>query len=255
FGLLAGAPLSVLTGPAGCGKTALLLHLLDNADDSYRIAKADAGLSTDGILSWLLQALGEPMPDPAAGPSTALAALHALMIAEYAEGRSTVLLIDEAHHLSDGDLQALCLLSNINTAQDRLMQIVLSGHPVLRARLIAPAFDDMAQRVGVWASVRPLSDTGTADYIADRLMAVEAAADLFDAGAVDLIHRTTGGIPRQINKLCELSLIFAAAEEGDRIGAEAVQNVLAEGFFLPPSDDAPQGGAARPARLTIAAGG
>ncbi|MEM8822328.1 MAG: AAA family ATPase [Pseudomonadota bacterium] len=252
FGLVSGAPFSILTGPAGCGKTALLLHLMENVEDQFRVAKADAGVEDIGIFAWLLQALGVPLPDPKA-PSAPLAALQTTMIGDYAQGRSTFILIDEAHNLSDVDLHNLCLLSNINTARDRLLQIVLCGHAELRNRLTAPAFDDLAQRVGIWASVEPLNAEGTADYVIDHLRASGAATDLFTADALALIYQITAGVPRQINKLCELSLIFAAADRSEKIAADAVQSVLSEGFFLPPTTASMSRGKPQ-ARLAVAVG-
>lgn len=252
YGLLSGAQFSVLTGPSGCGKTALLLRLMTGAGAGFRFVRTDAGLGDSPILAWILQALDAPQSNRRDTP-TALAALQDQLIEDYAAGHTTVIVIDEAHNLSNGDLESLRLLSNINTASDQLLQIILSGQPSLRARLTAPAFAGLAQRINIWASVDAMDLHGTVDYIADRLRTAGVAIDLFEPGALSLIHSATGGIPRQINTLCELALIFAMPEDGDRIGVGPIRQVLTEGFFLPVTDDSADD-EFRPARLTLASG-
>lgn len=235
YGLLSGAPFSVLTGPSGCGKTALLLRLIEGAGKGFRIVRTDAGLGGEPILTWILQALEAP---PAQGGiAEAVATLQDSLIEEYAAGLTTLLIIDEAHNLSDMDLESLRLLSNINTASDQLLQVVLSGQPSLRDRLATPDLAGLAQRIAIWSSVDALDLLGTVEYVADRLRGAGVSPDLFDSAALALIHTATGGIPRQINTLCELALIFAMPEDENQVSVGPLRQILTEGFFMPVGEE------------------
>ncbi|WGH77274.1 ExeA family protein [Jannaschia ovalis] len=257
YGLMTGAPFIVLTGDAGTGKTSLLLRIMADADPAQRVVLM-SGLrqGTGSVLPWVLQALGEDIAADAA-PTELFTRLQDALIAEYAAGRRMVLVVDEAQSLSTAALDELRILSNINTAADQLLQVVLSGHSLLRDRLRAPELLGLAQRVGVWAALPPLSRAALADYVAARLAAVGGAEDLFEPAALSLIHSVTSGLPRSVNQLCEMTMIFALSETAPTIGAALVQQVLEQDMFLAPlaaAPDRPSGPATRPGRLRLASG-
>ncbi|SFJ73833.1 ExeA family protein [Jannaschia pohangensis] len=234
YGLISGAPFSVLTGVAGSGKTSLLLNLLETAPDDMRVAMV-LGLRRGGgsVLPWILQALGEEVPD-GASETTLHSRIQNLMISEYAAGRRIVLIFDEAHNMSADALDELRVLSNINTARDQLIQIVLAGLPALRDALQDPDMAGLAQRVAAWGHIDTLDRDTLTGYVSTRLAYAGAPEDLFTADALDLVFEATAGLPRPINQLCELALVYAMTSDGPFIDAEVIRQVLDDGLFMRP---------------------
>lgn len=232
YGLFASTPFCVLTGIEGSGKTSLLLRLMHDAGDENRIAMV-GGLRPDvaSVIPWILQALGG---DVSSGATEVVrfGQLQDALISEYAAGRRTVLIFDEAHDLGDAALDELRLLSNINTANDQLLQVVLCGLPPLRDRLRRPRHAGLAQRVGAWGHLDVLDADGTADYIVDRLSAAGAPMDLVTGEASDLIHDACAGTPRLINQLAELAMIYMMTGGVDRVDAGVIRQVLSDGLFV-----------------------
>ncbi|WP_179378116.1 ExeA family protein [Jannaschia marina] len=251
YGLMSGAAFTVLTGAAGSGKTSLLLNLADHAGDDVRIALV-SGLrrGVGSVLPWILQSLGEDVAEEA--PETALyTRIQDLLIAEYAAGRRTVLCFDEAQNLSAAALDELRVLSNINTARDQLLQIVLCGQVALRDTLRGPEMAGLCQRVAAWGHLDPLDRADLEGYVATRLRSAGGPEDMFDAAALDSILEATGGLPRPVNQLCELALVYAMTGGGAAIGDAVIAQVLEDGLFLPPPrHDTPN----RDGRLRLAVG-
>lgn len=252
YGLLSDAAFVVLTGAAGSGKTSLLLNFINNAGDDLKVAMV-SGLrrGAGSVLPWILQSLGEKV----SGEETETA-LHSrildLLIGEYAAGRRVVLILDEAQSMSAEALDELRVLSNINTARDQLVQIVLCGQADLRDRLRAPEMAGLSQRVAAWGHLDPLDRTTLESYVATRLAAAGGPEDLFESDALDMIQTATGGLPRPINQLCELALVYAMTGGGTKIDAAAIAQVLKDGLFLSPApSDRP---APRQSRLKLAVG-
>ncbi|MFO6465300.1 ExeA family protein [Jannaschia sp. KMU-145] len=255
YGLMTGAPFMALTGEAGTGKTSLLMRLMADADETLRFAVVGGIRSGAGsILPWILQSLGEPITAEMTEPELH-SRLQDLLIADYAAGRRVVLVIDEAQTLSTEALDELRLLTNINSAEDQLVQVILSGHPGLRDMLRMPALSGLVNRVGVWAALDPILRDETTGYIAARLSAAGGPEDLFDEDAVAIVHAASAGLARAVNQLCEMALVFALSGDGDRITAQDVRAVLDHGMFVAPRpahDPAPASN--RPARLRLASG-
>lgn len=252
YGLLSGAAFVVLTGAAGSGKTSLLLNMIETATDDLKIAMV-SGLrrGAGSVLPWILQSLGEDITGDEA--ETVLhSRVQDLLIGEYAAGRRVVLILDEAQNLSTEALDELRVLSNINTARDQLVQIVLCGQPTLRDRLRAPEMAGLAQRVAAWGHLAALDRATLDGYVGMRLASAAAPEDLFEPEALDMIQTATGGLPRPINQLCELALVYAMTGGGDKIGAEAIAQVLEDGLFLSPLP--PARPVSRESRLRLAAG-
>ncbi|MCK0168702.1 AAA family ATPase [Jannaschia sp. S6380] len=252
YGMVSGAAFIVLTGETGSGKTSLLLSLADAAADDQRMVFV-AGLRRGGgsVLPWILHALGQPVTGDE-GDTVLHGRVQDILIAEYAAGRRVALILDEAHNLSAEALDELRVLSNINTAQDLLVQIVLCGQPALRDRLRAPEMSDLGQRVASWGHLDALEPAAMQAYVGTRLAAAQGPEDLFDDDALAAVHAATGGLPRAINQLCELALVYAMTGGCDRIDADAIGQVLSDGLYqvpLPAPDPAP-----RPGRLRLAVG-
>jgi type II secretory pathway predicted ATPase ExeA len=149
-------------------------------------------------------------------------------VQEYGRGRRTLLIVDEAQNLPVNVLEELRLLSNINSEKDLVLQILLVGQPELRATLSQPGMRQLAQRISVDFHLRPLQRLETHAYIRHRLQAAGGDPDTFDAEAIEFVHARAAGVPRLINQLCDVALVYGYADGQRRIGVELCQQVMAD---------------------------
>jgi general secretion pathway protein A len=219
------APFCLLTGAIGSGKTTLLRHFLRKLGENTTvglISNTHSGFSS--IHPWALSALGIAPAD-----DSEIAQYEALVdffVGEYGRGRRTLLVFDEAHNLSPTILEELRLLSNVNSENDLALQVFLIGQPELRTKLESPELEQFAQRVSVDFHLGPLTLDDTRSYIQHRLTVAAGDPSLFQAEAIELIHARTQGIPRLINQLCDLALVYAYAERRSIIDSILLQGVL-----------------------------
>jgi len=217
----------VLTGEVGTGKTTLLRALLERFDAETEVAYVfNSLLPFDEILEYVLEDFGIT----AAGSSRAqrLFALNRFLIERHRRGLNTVLIIDEAQHLDVAALEQVRLLSNFETATDKLIQILLVGQPELKAKLELPELRQLRQRIGLRCSVPPLSASQTADYIRHRLRIARgrAAGGIFTEEAMQRIAQYSGGSPRTINILCDHCLLSGYADQKRVIDAATVAEAI-----------------------------
>jgi general secretion pathway protein A len=219
------APFCLLTGEIGSGKTTLLRYFLRKLG-----ANTTVGLisNTHGrfhsIHPWALSALGIAPADDS--DIAQYEALIDFFVREYGRGRRTLLVFDEAHNLSTSILEELRLLSNVNSENDLALQVLLIGQPELRAKLESPALEQFAQRVSVDFHLGPLTLDDTQSYIRHRLTVACGDPSLFRPEAVAFIHARTRGIPRLINQLCDLALVYAFAEQNPSIDLNLLEHVV-----------------------------
>jgi type II secretory pathway predicted ATPase ExeA len=232
YGLMTRAPITLLTGEVGAGKTTLLQHLLDTMQEEARIGLiSNAQGNQDQLLRWVLHAFDQPAP--ADRPYVDLfAQLQAFLLEEYAAGRRVILVFDEAQHLGADVLEELRMLTNINSGKDEILQLVLVGQPELRDVVRRPDLTQFAQRVAVAYHLEALNADDVTTYIAHRVQVAGGAAGLFEPAACRLIHARTGGVPRLVNQLCDLSLLYAYTEGADRVSEATVRQVLEDGVFF-----------------------
>ena len=206
------APFCMLTGDIGSGKTTLLRHLLRCLGDSVTVGLIS---NTHGefrsIHPWLLSALSIVPSDDS--DIAQYEALIDFFIREYGRGRRTLLVVDEAHNLEPSTLEELRLLSNVNSEKDLTVQMLLVGQPELRAKLRRPELEQFAQRVTVDFHLSPLSLEDSQAYVRHRLTVAGGDPALFHPRAIKFVHAKTGGVPRLINQLCDLALVYAFAEQ------------------------------------------
>jgi general secretion pathway protein A len=216
----------VLTGEVGTGKTTLLHTLLQRLDSTTAVAFIyNSTLTFDEILEYMLKDFGVAT----VGESRVqrLMSLNAFLIDRRRAGLNTVVIFDEAQNLEAPILEQIRLLSNFETATEKLLQILLVGQPELRMRLALPELRQLRQRIGLRCAIQPLSAGEAKDYILNRLR-VAGAADLrlFEDRAIRRIAQYSGGIPRMINILCDHCLVTGYALRKRRIGLEIVERVM-----------------------------
>ena len=160
--------------------------------------------------------------------STPFQQLQDFLYGQYANGRRTILIIDEAQNLEPEALEHLRMISNINADKFQILQLILVGQPQLRDLLLAPNLHQFAQRISSDFHLRPLDAAEVANYIAFRLQAVGSPRRRFSAGACTLIAAASGGIPRMINVLCDTALVYGFANDKKVITDQTVREVIAD---------------------------
>lgn len=235
YGLMNQVSFCVVTGGIGTGKTTLLRHLLQQADNDLTIGMLSNTHSSFGeLLEWILMAFNLEVADKS--KVSMFRTFSDFLIGEYAKGRRTVLIIDEAQNMGHETLEELRMLSNINSEKDQLIQMILVGQPGLRDMLQDPGLEQFAQRIGVDYHLEALSQEETESYIRHRLSVAGGNEQVFSQEACDVIFEQTGGIPRLINQICDIALVYGFAEQASVIGADIIRDVASErqkGGILP----------------------
>ena len=232
YGLVTHAPLTVVTGEVGTGKTTLVQALLRQIQDDVTLGLISNAQGDRGdLLRWVLNALDVRLPEQTDYVSL-FQHFQNFVIDEYAAGRHVVLIIDEAQNLGAEMLEELRMLTNINSGKDELLQIILTGQPELRALIKRPELRQFAQRVSTTFHIRPFDLSDTRAYIRHRLESVEGRGDEFTPLAIRQIFEESQGIPRIINKLCDLALVYAATAEAERVGLPTIRELFNDGLML-----------------------
>jgi general secretion pathway protein A len=232
YGVLTRAPITLITGGVGTGKTTLLHHMIRSVGQDVRLGLVSNAHGDRGeLLRWVLLALAQP-----AGPQETYVDLFGrfqqYLIAEYAAGRRVILIFDEAQNLSRESLEELRMFTNINSGKDELLQLVLVGQPELRDIVRRPDLTQFAQRVAAAFHLEAMDRPTLHAYVHHRLKVAGGAADLFSPSAIDTIHDRTGGIPRLVNQLCDFSMVYAYTKDEMQVTDATVQQVLDDGVFF-----------------------
>jgi general secretion pathway protein A len=229
YGIESGCGFVALIAKPGLGKTTLLFQTLDILQEKARLVFLFQTISTPvDLLRALLSGLGAP--DMRASLVEMQIRLRNLLAEQYNVGRRVVLVIDEAQNLDDSVLELVRMLSNFETASDKLIQIVLAGQPQLAENIGTPELVQLRQRVSIFARLNPFTAEETSLYIAHRLRVAGYASDmpLFTKDALALIAQSSDGIPRNINNLCFNALSLGAALQQKPIDREIVRQVTAD---------------------------
>jgi general secretion pathway protein A len=225
YGLESQAAFSLLTGDIGSGKTTLVRALLRQLGGQVVVGLIS---NTHGrfrsIQGWALSALGIVPSD-----DSEVAVYEALVdsfVREYSKGRRTLLIFDEAQNLSIEALEELRLLSNVNSEEDLVLQILLVGQPELRDKLSRPELRQFAQRVSVDFHLKPLNLQETHSYIRHRIKMAGGDSALFSAEAIEFMYARTNGVPRLLNHLGDFALVYAYADGRTSVDADLIGQVL-----------------------------
>lgn len=218
----------VVTGEVGTGKTLMvrcLLKILKRQEVAFSNV-FNPKLSTLDFLRFIAHDLGLKIPDPTKG--NVLAALYEYLLGQALKGKTTVLVIDEAHQLSMNALEEIRLLTNLETTQQKLVQIILVGQPELDRTLDSFELRQLKQRIAVRCKLEPLRLEETCTYIERRLKlsgAQEKTSVIFPRETVESIFRYSQGVPRSINAICEQSLVAAFARESSSVTPAIIDEV------------------------------
>ncbi|GIZ50037.1 ExeA family protein [Noviherbaspirillum aridicola] len=215
YGVDSGGGVVVLTGDIGTGKTTICRCFLEQVPSNCNVAYIfNPRLTAIELLQTVCEEFRIDIVADDGDKSTKryIDALNRFLLAAHAAGRNSVLIIDEAQNLSPGVLEQLRLLTNLETNERKLLQIILIGQPELRAILAQPDLEQLAQRIIANYHLTALSEAETASYIQHRLAAAGlTGASPFPAALTRQIHRLTAGVPRRINLLCDRALLGAYA--------------------------------------------
>ena len=224
YGLLNQAGFTVISGDIGTGKTTLVRKLLEQAGDAFAVGLVTNTHHNFGeLMNWVLMAFD--LDGSGLDPVRQHEIFIDFVIGQYARGRRTVLIIDEAQNMSVDALEELRMLSNVNADKDQVLQVILVGQRELRDTLRRPDLVQFAQRIGVDYHLEPLTEAETREYIRHRCQTGGGKVDLFTDQACARIHRSTGGVPRLINLLCDTALVYGYAEQLETIDAELINEV------------------------------
>lgn len=218
-----------LIGEVGTGKTTLLntaLYLL--REQHIRSAFIiNSRISSAQLFEYVLAEFH--IACDSASKVQLLVKLKEWLLERQEAGESALLLVDEAQNLTWQVLEEIRLLSNLETAEDKLLQVVLSGQPELEKKLNLPELRQLQQRISIRCKTFPLTKEQTHEYVAERLRIAGARGQkIFTARAVDRVHTYARGIPRLINLLCEHALVHGYAEGQQLIEYPIIEKIAQE---------------------------
>ncbi len=224
-----------LTGEVGTGKTTLVRSLLQQLPDFADVAVVlNSQLSRVEFLSSICEELHLELPEQRNSIKALTDALNVYLLRNHSQGRRTILIVDEAQNLRVEVLEQVRLLTNLETAKQKLLQIILIGQPELRELLGRNDMRQLAQRITGRYHLEPLSRDETTAYIEHRLKVAGAIGPIFSGPAKRELYRLSGGVPRMINVIADRALLGAYTIEEREVTPELVRAAVAEVFDRPP---------------------
>jgi general secretion pathway protein A len=238
YGIGSGGGFVLLTGEIGAGKTTVCRCFIEQVPANCRLAYIfNPRLTAQELLQTVCDELHIEVAPAAAGAGVKgyVDAINRYLLASHAQGLNNVLVIDEAQNLSSDVLEQLRLLTNLETSERKLLQIILIGQPELRTMLARPELEQLAQRVIARYHLGPLGETETGAYIAHRLAVAGAVGVPFPPALAPLVHRLSHGVPRRINLLCDRALLGAYVENSPQVTRAILRRAAAEVFADDPA--------------------
>lgn len=225
----------LLTGEIGTGKTTLCRHFLKVVPEQFQTAFIfNPKISSKELLATICDEFGIERPARTASIKQLTDLINARLLDIHARGRNALLVIDEAQNLSMEVLEQVRLLTNLETTEHKLLQIILIGQPQLRTMLARDELRQLSQRILARYHLEPLSMQETACYIRHRLVTSgssrKAADAMFPAPVLKEIHKSTKGVPRLVNVLCDRALLGAYVENSHAVSRRIVRNAVREVF-------------------------
>jgi type II secretory pathway predicted ATPase ExeA len=220
----------VLTGEVGTGKTLILrslLGLLQHRDVAFALI-FNPTLSPLEFIRYIARDFGLPVGDKA--KDELIHILNGFLLQRHQKGLTTILVVDEAHHLSLEVLEEIRLLTNLETSQQKLLQIILAGQPELDPKLDSHELRQLKQRIALRCHLDALSVQETREYMRRRLQIAGAtgAVQIFSGPAIEAVFNHSRGFPRLINTICENALLAGYAKHATTITSEIIDDVARE---------------------------
>ncbi|MBJ6727084.1 XrtA/PEP-CTERM system-associated ATPase [Geomesophilobacter sediminis] len=218
----------LLTGEVGSGKTTVIRNLINRHLEKIILSKVfNTRVDSTQLIAMINDDFGLPIKD--LDKISLLRSLNSFLIQQFRIGRKPVLIIDEAQNLTPELLEEVRMLSNLETDNAKLLQIILVGQPELRQTLALPQLIQLRQRISINCHIDPLSRGETGEYIQHRLeVAGNRNAVHFRDEGVDVIFNSSRGIPRLINILCDFLLLSAYAEGTKVVGRGMVEDIVTD---------------------------
>ena len=230
----------LITGEIGTGKTTVCRSLFLELPENTEIALiVNPNLNPDDLLASICDELEISYPEYQLTSKTYINKLNEHLIQSHAEGRNTILIIDEAQNLSIDSLEAIRALTNLETDEQKLLQIILMGQPELRDRLNSPELEQLNQRITARFHLKALNRAEVKEYIDHRLKIGQCNDEIFSQPNIDLIYKLTNGVPRLINVLCDRTLLGAFVQKRKLISNDIIRKAAAEALGKPAAEKAP----------------
>ncbi len=225
YSLISGQGFTVLSGEIGSGKTTLINKLVNSLDSEVRIGVLSFTQSgSDDILEWVAMSFG--LDYTGKTEAEIYESFLEFLISEYAAGRKVVLIVDEAQNLGMAGLEKLRMLSNVNAQKDYLLHMILVGQPELRSLIKAPQLKQLLQRIAVAFHLEAMNPQETRQYILYRLEQAGGDPSIFSDQALKLLVTASRGVPRVVNSLCDLALVYGYSAERKPVDVRIARNVL-----------------------------
>ncbi len=231
YGVEDGGGFVLLTGEVGTGKTTVCRCLLQQLPDKTRLAFVlNPKLDSLELLATICDELGIEYPENCTSLKTLTDNLSQYLLSCYEQGLSVVVMIDEAQNIDTDVLEQIRLLTNLETNQKKLLQIILVGQPELQEKLAQRDLRQLAQRITARYHLRPLNLKETMAYVLHRIRIAGNRKSLFTRKSIELLHSKTSGIPRLINTICDRALVAACSRNRNQIDhnimREAIRDVM-----------------------------
>ncbi len=224
YGLASEAGFTVITGEVGCGKTTLIRHLLNQMPQELTVGLiTNTHKSLGNLLQWIAYAFDVDFKGK--DDAELYQDLVDFMIQKYAQGKRVVIIVDEAQNMDPEVLEELRVFSNINADKYQVLQIVIVGQPELREVLQRQELRQFAQRVVVDYHIEKLNQTEVKEYIHHRIKIAGGSPEIFSNCAIESIFNFSGGVPRLVNSLADISLVYGYAEQKEVICSQTVNEV------------------------------
>ncbi|MDQ1302321.1 MAG: ral secretion pathway protein [Pseudomonadota bacterium] len=225
-----------LTGEVGTGKTTLVRSLLQQLPEFADVAVVlNSQLSRVEFLGAICEELHVELPEQRNSIKALTDVLNSFLLHNHSRGRRTILIVDEAQNLRPEVLEQVRLLTNLETAKQKLLQIILIGQPELREQLARNDMRQLAQRITGRYHLEPLSSDETSAYIDHRLKVAGAIGPIFTPAAKRMLFRHSGGVPRMINVIADRALLGGYTGETQQITPQLVREAVREVYDEPPA--------------------
>lgn len=221
----------LLTGEVGTGKTTVCRCLLDQIPENSAIAFIfNPKLTVEELLATICDEFGIQYPEGNSSIKVFIDLINIFLLDAHAKSRKAVLIIDEAQNLSTDVLEQLRLLTNLETSQTKLLQIILLGQPELRDNLQQPDLRQLSQRIIARYHLGPLSKEDVSSYVAHRLSVAGLRKQLFADSTINKLFHLSGGVPRLINVLCDRALLGTFAQGKNEVNKSTLKTAAREVF-------------------------